>query len=81
VKLLGNNIIFEVPIRYMQNCIYYKGTIKDKIYIDDNYSILVVNGKLQSEVSAVDTSFYEELFLILSDGIRVYNVTNTNNTL
>jgi hypothetical protein len=41
----------------------------------------VVDGKLQSEVSAIDTSFYEELFLILSDGIRVYNVTNSISAL
>lgn len=65
----------------MQNCIYYKGTISNQTYIDDIYSILVVNGKLQSEVSAIDTSFYGELFLILSDVIRIYNVTNTNITI
>lgn len=47
VKLSGGWLALEVPIRYRQNCIYYKTTIIDNT-IAEPYSLLVGNSAAQS---------------------------------
>jgi hypothetical protein len=75
-KLSGSWLALEVPIRYRQNCIYYKTTILNSQINADNYSLLVGASQSESEFETRDTSIGPELFFILDKGIGIYNLSD-----
>lgn len=52
--------------------------------IDSNYSLLRREKQkdvFQTEFPSIDTSFMGELFIILEDGIGIYNISDTDQAL
>lgn len=72
-------IVFEVPIRTENNKIYEKTRFKDLV-INNSYSLLrkeETKGVFRTEFSTIDTFLSEEIFLLLEDGIGIYNVSDS----
>jgi hypothetical protein len=69
--------LLEVPIRYRQNCIYYKTTFVDGLIISEPYSLLVGTSPSASEFESRDTSISPELFFILDGGVGIYNLSDS----
>ena len=73
--------MLEVPIRMEQNKIYYKAQLQGSGIIANNYSLLVRNTDnkvLQSEFQTIDSTLSSEVFLLLEDGIGVYNLSDSS---
>lgn len=72
--------MLEVPIRMEQNKIYYKAQLQST-GIANKFSLLVRNtdNKVQQlEFHTVDSTLSSEVFLLLEDGIGVYNLSDSS---
>lgn len=81
VMISSDNIVFEVPIRFENNKIYYKSKYSQQ-GVDENYGLLRRQkgpNVYQTEFQSTDSFLSGELLLLLEDGIGIYNLSDSKN--